>query len=381
MVDDPDREVVLVSGLGGLKPGKISTSTSYLNMGLSTRATETYTLTLNPNSKLDPGDCGSWVVDIKTCEVYGHIVALDALGEACIVPFNAALRDIQGRLSARSVSLPTETESPQPLGSFTEGVSNRQYDQKKGKQPASPTPNPFEEPAAMQRLMADVDRLQLDQGHSPAGSVGGRRALLGPPPCNSELFSTSEQQRGDGNTSRSSGRRHSTTRRQAQGVGEWLEGYKFIIEPTITIRQNDPWARTRRTTMIASQATLLQQLDKQQARGRLASQQYDALGMEGSRRRQIDRLLDERDYRDPRHEYQLASVKLNQRPIASDIMDIQSMRVILIQRPRQGVPADTLVNYPSLLTSEIVDLAYYDTTQRHRHVSTVGVSGYTSNAT
>ncbi len=96
MVDDPDREVVLVSGLGGLKPGKISTSTSYLNMGLSTRATETYKLTLNLNSKLDPGDCGSWVVDIKTCEVYGHIVALDALGEAYIVPFNATLRDIQG---------------------------------------------------------------------------------------------------------------------------------------------------------------------------------------------------------------------------------------------------------------------------------------------
>jgi len=110
----------------------------------------------------------------------------------------------------------------------------------------------------MQRLMADVDRLQLDQGHFPTGSVGGRRALLGPPPCNSEFLSTSEQQRGDSNTSRSSGRRHSTTRRQAQGVGEWLEGYTFIIEPTITIRQNDPWARTRRTTMIASQATLLQ---------------------------------------------------------------------------------------------------------------------------
>jgi len=133
--------------------------------------------------------------------------------------------------------------------------------------------------------------------------------------------------------------------------------------------------------MIASQATLLQQLDKQQARGKLASQQYDALGMEGSRRRQIVRLLDERNNRDPRHEYQLASVTLNQRPVASDIMDIQSMRVILIQRPRQGVPADTLVDYPSLLTSEVVNLAYYDTTQRHRDVSTVGISGYTSNAT
>jgi len=106
------------------------------------------------------------------------------------------------------VSLPTETESPQLLGSFTEGVSNRQYDQKNGKQPAPPTPIPFEEPAAMQRLNADVDRLQLDLGHSPAGSVGGRRALLGPPPCNSEFLSTNEQQRGDGNTSRSSGRRH-----------------------------------------------------------------------------------------------------------------------------------------------------------------------------
>lgn len=58
MVDDPDRDVVLISGLGG-KLGKLSTSASYLNMGRSKKSTETYTLTLRRSSVLSPGDCGS----------------------------------------------------------------------------------------------------------------------------------------------------------------------------------------------------------------------------------------------------------------------------------------------------------------------------------
>ena len=46
---DPDRRVVLVSGIGGLKPGTLSTSVSYLNMGRTKASTETYTLLLSPN--------------------------------------------------------------------------------------------------------------------------------------------------------------------------------------------------------------------------------------------------------------------------------------------------------------------------------------------
>ena len=50
MITDPDRPVVLLSGIGGPKQGTLSTSSSFLNMGLTKTFTETYTLTLSPNS-------------------------------------------------------------------------------------------------------------------------------------------------------------------------------------------------------------------------------------------------------------------------------------------------------------------------------------------
>ena len=58
---------------------------------------------------LNAGDCGSWVVDELTCEVYGHVVASDAMGDTYVVPFNATLRDMEKRLGA-AVSLPTEAD-------------------------------------------------------------------------------------------------------------------------------------------------------------------------------------------------------------------------------------------------------------------------------
>ena len=58
---------------------------------------------------LNAGDCGSWVVDDSTCEVYGHVVASDAMGDIYVVPLNATLRDMEKRLGA-AVSLPTEAD-------------------------------------------------------------------------------------------------------------------------------------------------------------------------------------------------------------------------------------------------------------------------------
>ena len=58
---------------------------------------------------LNAGDCGSWVVDPLTCEVYGHVVASDAMGDTYVVPLNATLRDMEENLGAE-VSLPTEAD-------------------------------------------------------------------------------------------------------------------------------------------------------------------------------------------------------------------------------------------------------------------------------
>ena len=58
---------------------------------------------------LNAGDCGSWVVDESTCEVYGHVVASDAMGDTYVVPLNATLQDMEANLGA-AVALPTAAD-------------------------------------------------------------------------------------------------------------------------------------------------------------------------------------------------------------------------------------------------------------------------------
>jgi hypothetical protein len=59
---------------------------------------------------LHPGDSGSWVANILTGEVYGHIVSVDAFGEAQVMPIELVLVDIKERLLARRVWLPSPEE-------------------------------------------------------------------------------------------------------------------------------------------------------------------------------------------------------------------------------------------------------------------------------
>ena len=121
--DGSSRSVFLLSGTGGVKRGTLSTSLSFLMMGAAKAFTKTYTLVLPRGSGecplpnllrkalmllgLTSGDCGSWVVDPLTREVYGHVVASDTMGDSYVVPLNATLRDMEEKLGA-AVSLPTE---------------------------------------------------------------------------------------------------------------------------------------------------------------------------------------------------------------------------------------------------------------------------------
>lgn len=73
---------------------------------------------------LNAGDCGSWVVDESTCEVYGHVVASDAMGDTYVVPLNATLRDMENKLGA-AVSLPTEADIHKWLAQQTKAVAEQ----------------------------------------------------------------------------------------------------------------------------------------------------------------------------------------------------------------------------------------------------------------
>lgn len=57
-----------------------------------------------------PGDSGSWVVNETTGEVYGHVVSVDALGEAYVMPIQPTLQDIRTHLGAHQVRFPSKEE-------------------------------------------------------------------------------------------------------------------------------------------------------------------------------------------------------------------------------------------------------------------------------
>ena len=104
------RDVLLLSGMAGLKRGKLATSFGYLMIGPVKQFNEIYNVLMSDGFVLNAGDCGSWVVDSVTHEVYGHVVASDAFGDAYVIPLDNTFRDMKQHLAANEVCLPTESE-------------------------------------------------------------------------------------------------------------------------------------------------------------------------------------------------------------------------------------------------------------------------------
>lgn len=104
------RDVLLLSGMAGLKRGKLATSFGYIMIGPVKQFNEVYNVSMSDGSVIDAGDCGSWVVDSVTHEVYGHVIASDAFGDAYVIPLDNTFRDIRQQLAADHVCLPTERE-------------------------------------------------------------------------------------------------------------------------------------------------------------------------------------------------------------------------------------------------------------------------------
>lgn len=121
------RPTALIGGVSGFKSGILSGSPSSYMSAPATSFAKMYTLTLTAGSgetdfettnKEDAntltapevGDCGSWVVDEATNEVYGHVIASDIFGEVYVAPLKKTLKQVEEILEADSVSLPTRSE-------------------------------------------------------------------------------------------------------------------------------------------------------------------------------------------------------------------------------------------------------------------------------
>jgi peptide-N4-(N-acetyl-beta-glucosaminyl)asparagine amidase len=97
---------VLSAAPGGVMTGTLSGAPIYCCSPNNTQ----FTMNLSAifDSPLQVGDCGSWVVDAQTGNLYGHIVAgSPGTGHAIVVPFEPIFEDIRRRTGERP-RLPVE---------------------------------------------------------------------------------------------------------------------------------------------------------------------------------------------------------------------------------------------------------------------------------
>ncbi|KAE8443140.1 hypothetical protein EG329_002309 [Mollisiaceae sp. DMI_Dod_QoI] len=103
------RAVVLSTASRGRTYGTLSSSWSYLALSPGNGLVRTKAVKFAKNQVLEPGDSGAWVVDLASNQLYGHVVASDVFGVSYIVPAFDVFRDIQLRLSFKTVKLPSST--------------------------------------------------------------------------------------------------------------------------------------------------------------------------------------------------------------------------------------------------------------------------------
>ncbi|KAM7210298.1 hypothetical protein V8F06_014317 [Rhypophila decipiens] len=74
----------------GKMTGRLSGQSHHIRLPHSKEFTEVYVVQFS--QPLVPGDCGSWIRDVNTGSLYGHIVAGNAHGEAIVIPARAVFK-------------------------------------------------------------------------------------------------------------------------------------------------------------------------------------------------------------------------------------------------------------------------------------------------
>ncbi|KAG7006555.1 hypothetical protein G7Y79_00014g037300 [Physcia stellaris] len=132
------------------------------------------------------------------------------------------------------------------------------------------------------------------------------------------------------------------------------EGWKFVKQSPRRANEKPSWGLAIRTRMTASQDELRRQVRKrlQRRRRRSVIELYSSPEMDGFKRKQVDRLITDRNSKemDPRFIYELATLRLD--------LTTNSMQVILRRVLRKKFEQSLSIgqDLPSILEEEIVDL-------------------------
>ncbi|GKT98175.1 hypothetical protein FLAG1_05364 [Fusarium langsethiae] len=98
VVTDGPKDVKILSPTSrGTLTGVMSGTPLYARLPNSSLYQDVYNVLLD--SRLEPGDCGSWIIDAESGDLYGHIVAGSPdSGAAIVIPFARVFEDIEARV-------------------------------------------------------------------------------------------------------------------------------------------------------------------------------------------------------------------------------------------------------------------------------------------
>lgn len=157
------------------------------------------------------------------------------------------------------------------------------------------------------------------------------------------------------------------------------EGWTFTKEVAVRPDQKETWAKVVKTPMVASQGDLREVVAKQKKKGKSAASQLSSPEMKGYKRQQIDRLIADRNRADPdpRFEYKLAALKLEQGRNSKGRETVE-MKTILKRQLRSGVaqPSASARGPIQAVESEIVDLTGAEETNYSQDSYSTGTAGH-----
>ncbi|SCV28748.1 uncharacterized protein FFB14_01966 [Fusarium fujikuroi] len=100
--------VYMISGINGTRKGRLFSGLSELGPLQDRSPCKAWKMILDSDQGLEPGECGSIIVDQATFDIYGHVVGSNIIGDVFVVPLSDTIEQIRVAFNATIVTLPSQ---------------------------------------------------------------------------------------------------------------------------------------------------------------------------------------------------------------------------------------------------------------------------------
>ncbi|KAF5632928.1 RNA-binding protein [Fusarium sp. NRRL 25303] len=100
--------VYMISGINGTRKGCLFSGLSELGPLQDRSPCRAWKMILDFGQGLEPGECGSIVVDQTTFDIYGHVIGSNIIGDVFVVPLSDTIEQIRVAFNATIVTLPSQ---------------------------------------------------------------------------------------------------------------------------------------------------------------------------------------------------------------------------------------------------------------------------------